>query len=175
MPMRSRVILLLASLIVAIGAAAAGSARAEEAAPPRIPIIVVDFDYRDTSGETNDQSAEHRARMSAFMDKLRSDIAARPEFRLLVLPCKDPPCTAGNMSAPVLLESAKSAGARLILYGEVHKMSTLIEWGKIQIVDLLADKLIYDKMLTFRGDTDEAWARAEAFIAEELPSREITQ
>ena len=165
----------VACLIAAIGAAVAGSARAEEAAPPPIPIIVVDFDYRDTSGETSDQSAEHRARMSAFMDKLRRDIAARAEFRLVALPCKEPPCTAGNMSAPVLIDSAKSAGARLILYGEVHKMSTLVEWGKIQIVDLLADKLIYDKMLTFRGDTDEAWARAEAFIAEELPSHEIAQ
>jgi Protein of unknown function (DUF2380) len=156
--------------------ALAGSARAEDApASSRVPIAVIDFDYRDTSGETTDQSVEHRARMSALMDKLRSDIAARPEFRLVALPCKDPPCTAGNTPAPVLIDSAKSAGARLILYGEVHKMSTLIEWGKIQIVDLQADKLVYDKMLTFRGDTDEAWARAETFIAEELRSREFAQ
>jgi hypothetical protein len=174
--MRSRVVLFVVALFAGIGAAPAGSARAEEAAaPPRIPIIVVDFDYRDTSGETSDQSAEHRARMSAFMDKLRRDIAARAEFRLVALPCKEPPCTAGNTSAPVLIDSAKSAGARLILYGEVHKMSTLIEWGKIQIVDLLADKLIYDKMLTFRGDTDEAWVRAEAFIAEELRLQEFAR
>jgi Protein of unknown function (DUF2380) len=172
--MRARVVLFAARLLAAVGAAVAGPARAEDPAPPpRIPIAVIDFDYRDTSGETSDQTAEHRARMSAFMDKLRSDIAARAGFRLVALPCKDPPCTAGNIPAPVLIDTAKSAGARLILYGEVHKMSTLIEWGKLQIVDLQADKLIYDKMLTFRGDTDEAWARAEAFIAEELRSREF--
>jgi hypothetical protein len=34
----------------------------------------------------------------------------------------------------------------------------------MQVVDIVADRLIDDKILTFRGDTEEAWLRAEAFL-----------
>ena len=38
----------------------------------------------------------------------------------------------------------------------------------MQVVDIEADKLLVDRWLTFRGDNDEAWRRAEAFIVEDL-------
>jgi uncharacterized protein DUF2380 len=58
--------------------------------------------------------------------------------------------------------------ATLVLIGGVHKQSTLIQWAKVQAIDVDAGRLVLDKLLTFRGDTDEAWERAEAFVAREV-------
>jgi Protein of unknown function (DUF2380) len=140
-----------------------------------IPIAVVDFDYQDTSGEPIDQAAEHRARMAAFMSKLRADLRAGGKYAPVAIACANPPCTAGNMAPAALIAAAKKAGARLLLYGEVQKMSTLIQWGKMEVVDLADDRLVGDKMLTFRGDTDEAWRRAEAFLVQELRGLNIAK
>jgi hypothetical protein len=52
-------------------------------------------------------------------------------------------------------------------------MSTLIQWAKVQVVDLQTDKPVFDRLLTFRGDTDEAWQRAEAFIVEQVNALDI--
>ena len=52
-------------------------------------------------------------------------------------------------------------------------MSTLIQWGKLQIVDLQADRLVDDKMLSFRGDSDDAWRRAEVFVVEEIKGLDL--
>jgi hypothetical protein len=140
-----------------------------------VPVAIIDFDYRDTSGEPRNQTAEHRALMAEFMNKLRKDLAAEGKFSPVTIVCANPPCTAGTMPPAALIAAAKEAGARLILYGGVHKMSTLIQWGKIQVVDLAADRLIDDKMLTFRGDTNEAWLRAEEFLVEEMRALDIAK
>ena len=41
---------------------------------------------------------------------------------------------------------------RLVLYGGVHKMSTLVQWASVELIDVEANKLLDDRSLTFRGD-----------------------
>jgi hypothetical protein len=55
-----------------------------------------------------------------------------------------------------------------LLIGGVHKMSTLVQWAKIEAIDTKTERVMFDKLFTFRGDTDDAWRRAEAFIANEI-------
>jgi uncharacterized protein DUF2380 len=169
----------LAALALAAGVGFAGAATAENDVRTETgavaPIAVADFDYHDTSGEVRDQSAEHRTRLSAFMTKLRIDLGADPRFRVLSIACADPPGTAGGMAPATLLNAAKNAGARMLLYGQIDKTSTLIEWGRVQIVDVVADKLVFDRLMTFRGDTDEAWLRAESFLVKELQGGDFTK
>ena len=50
-------------------------------------------------------------------------------------------------------------------------MSTLVQWASVELVDVEADKLLDDRFLTFRGDSDEAWRRAEAFVVEKMKGR----
>jgi hypothetical protein len=140
------------------------------AAAEPVAIAVIDYDYLDTSGEPNDQQAQHDARLAEFMRSLRADLGAAGEFRVVAIACDRPPCTAGGTPPAVLIARAREAGARLMLYGQVHKMSTLVEWANAEIVDLQADKLLESKLFTFRGDTDEAWRRAERFIVQETKS-----
>ena len=45
------------------------------------------------------------------------------------------------------------------------------------MIDLRSGQIVLDKLFTFRGDTDQAWRRAEVFISNELitfaPSNEV--
>lgn len=134
----------------------------------KIPIAIVDFTYRDTSGEVRDSTAAHRQRLQAFMDAMRSDIGSNEKFRLVDVACGTGPCSISDSTPADLLDAAKRAGARLLLYGGIHKESTLVQWAKVQVLDIAADKLVVDRLVTFRGDSDEAWRRAEAFIIDEV-------
>jgi hypothetical protein len=128
-------------------------------------IAVADFDYTDGSGEAVDQSAQHRERMAAFADRLRADLAARA-FAVTRPACAAPPCTARSMPADQLIAAARQGGARYLIYGGIHKMSTLVQWGEVQIVDLESQKRLFRRTVSFRGDSDEAFARASAFVGD---------
>jgi hypothetical protein len=171
--MRIRSLARLLRRIAGPAAIAMFSASGVCAASALIPVAVIDFDYTDTSGESRDQTAQHATRLAAFVKALRDDLAATGRFRSVEIACASPPCTARNTPAPALIAAAKAAGARLLVYGGIEKMSTLIQWGKLQIVDLQADRLIDDKMLSFRGDTDDAWRRAETFVVEEIKALDL--
>ncbi len=60
------------------------------------------------------------------------------------------------------------AGATLLLVGEVHKTSTLVGWMKFAVLDLRRRTATCDRLLTYRGDTDEAWHRAAQFAVRDI-------
>jgi hypothetical protein len=140
---------------------------ASPAAAP-IAVAVADFDYFDTSGEVADQSAEHRARVASFATLLRDQLAALGDYRVVPIECRDPPCTATSLSQEVFIAAARKAGARLVVYGGIRKMSTLVQWGEIQLLDLEAEKLLMRRTVTFRGDNDAAYRHAANFVGEQL-------
>ncbi len=153
--------------------AALAPAHGEELVAQRIPIAVVDLDYADTSGEVRNQQAERDARLRTFVDMLRADLEQDGHYRIVTLECRQSPCTAGQSDAASLVESARAAGARLLLYGGIQKMSTLIQHVKVQVVDLQTNKLVFDRLISFRGDTDESWQRAERFLVRDLRSAKL--
>ena len=53
-------------------------------------------------------------------------------------------------------------------YRPTWLVGTLIQWAGVQAIDVETERVVLDKLLTFRGDTDEAWDRAEVFLAREL-------
>ena len=54
------------------------------------------------------------------------------------------------------------------MIGGIHKMSTLVQWAKVEIIDIAANRVVFDRLFSFRGDSDEAWKRAEAFVSREI-------
>jgi hypothetical protein len=58
--------------------------------------------------------------------------------------------------------------ASYLLVGGIHKLSTLVGTAQVDAIDLGADRSILTKLYTFRGDSDEAWRRAESFIARDV-------
>jgi hypothetical protein len=112
-----------------------------------IGVAIEDFGYLDTSGEPVDQTADHQKRLQAFMAALKRNVEAAPGYRLV---------------------PSAQTDANFRIVGGIHKMSTLVQWVKVAVVDFGAKKVVMKKLYTFRGDNDEAWGRAEAFISREI-------
>jgi hypothetical protein len=138
-----------------------------QAAEP-VAIGVAEIDYQDSSGEVTDQQAAHAERAARFAEALRQDLAASGRYKVVTLDCGKNPCSAESQIPEDMIAAAKQAGARLLVYGGVHKMSTLVQNMKAQVVDVDADRLVFERLITFRGDDNESWDRAERFLAKEL-------
>jgi Protein of unknown function (DUF2380) len=133
-----------------------------------VPVVVADFDYEDTSGEMEDKRAAHTARVKMFPDLVRERLAREDKYKVLRLDCAKATCSSDSIGAEDLVAAALKANARLLVYGRVHKMSTLIQWGSIQVVDVQQKQPLLNRLITFRGDTDEAFRRAAEFVGEML-------
>ena len=138
------------------------------AAEEPITIGVAEVDYQDSSGELKDQQAAHAERAQRFAESLRQDLGASGKYKVVTLDCGKDPCSVANQIPEDLIAAAKKAGARLLVYGGVHKMSTLVQNMKAQAIDVEANRLVFERLITFRGDDATSWERAERFLAEEL-------
>jgi hypothetical protein len=144
-----------------------------EQAQDKPPVLAVaEIQYIDSSGEIADQSADHLRRLREFEASLRTDLAASGKMRSTVLDCPANACSVGDIDAGQLLDKADAAGAARLLIGSVHKVSTLVQWAKFDIVDVKTRNVVFNRLLTFRGDDDQAWRRAESFVAREILDHE---
>ncbi|MCK1384928.1 DUF3280 domain-containing protein [Bradyrhizobium sp. 21] len=134
---------LILSAFLLLLPAACSPAGAETA----IGVAMDDFSYTDTSAEPANQTAAHERRLSAFMAALRRDIGADQRYRLM---------------------ASAQDGAGFKVIGGIQKTSTLVQWAKVAVIDVVAKKIVMDKLYTFRGDNDESWERAESFVSREV-------
>jgi hypothetical protein len=144
-----------------VGALLGGAPVQAETAPAPAGLAVADFSFLDTSGEPTDQSAVHARRLEDFMAALRRDLVADGRLNLVLAQKREQPPEA-------LVQAAAAAGAKYLVVGGIHKMSTLVQWAKVDAIDIAADRVLLSKLVTFRGDNDESWARAESFLAHDL-------
>jgi hypothetical protein len=173
-PMEMPKALKSAGLALAAAAILCGSPLREGRAQTEAPTLAVaGIDYSDTSGEVIDQSADHVRRLRAFESALRSDLSASGKLRSVSLDCPPDACSVGDIDAKQLIGKAQAAGADFLLIGAFHKVSTLIQWAKFDMIDVKAQKLSFERLVSFRGDNDEAWRRAEAFIVRDIVDREF--
>jgi Protein of unknown function (DUF2380) len=129
---------------------------------------VTELGYIDTSGEQRDQRGDHERRLKGFTESLRADLATSGKFRIVSLDCSPDACSASTTDPVELIAAAEKAGAAYLLLGGIHKESTLVQWAKIEILDVGAKRVVFARLLTFRGDDDSAWNRAEAFLARDI-------
>lgn len=151
----------LSAALVAISACRA------QAAGEATPVAVLDLAYVDTSGEPADQTDAHRRRSAEFVARLKRDLEASGRYRVTPLTCGADAC-ASNASPEEIQKAAEQADARLIVFIAVHKQSTLIQWAKIDIVARDDRNVVFTRLLSFRGDSDDAWEKAESFGAREI-------
>lgn len=135
-------------------------------------LAVAEIQYIDTSGEVIDQSADHFRRLREFEASLRGDLAASGKVRNGVLDCPPNACSVGDIDLDQLLDKAQAAGAAYLLISSFHKLSTLVQWAKFDIIDVKSRNVVFNRLVTFRGDNDEAWRHAESFIVREILDHE---
>jgi hypothetical protein len=163
MKLSSAGLALVAAAILCAGANRQGQAQGA------VPVLAVaEIHYVDTSGEVIDQSADHRRRLREFEAALRSDLAASGKMTNAALACPPNACSVGDIDDGQLLKKAEAAGATHLLIGRFHKMSTLVQQAKFDVIDVKARKIVFDRYVSFRGDNDTAWRRAESFVARQI-------
>jgi len=158
--------------LVVTAALTASSARHSQAQGATPVLAVAELQYVDTSGEVIDQSADHIRRRREFEASLRSDLTKSGKLRDVGLDCPANACSVEDIAFDRLLGKAQAAGASHLLIGAVHKMSTLVQQAKFNIIDVKSRKVVFDRYVTFRGDSDQAWRRAESFVASQILDQE---
>jgi hypothetical protein len=128
-------------------------------------VAIVTFAYSDTSYEPRDQATSHADLVHAFMQALGQDLSTKAG-RVTMIPCPAP-CAALPSLSDALGDAVK-ADADWLLIGGFHKESTLLQWAKVLLIDVRTQHAMLDKLYTFRGDNDQAWRHAEAFIAGDI-------
>lgn len=151
--------LALTGILVCLAPAASGAPEPRKAA-----VEIDDFSYLDTSGETHDT---HQAKLEAFMASLRSDFATDDHYRLASSSCAGP-CATQNVPLPARLDAAAKAGTNILVTGGIQKLSTLIQWAKVRLIDVGTRHILFEKLYTFRGDNDGAWRHAETFVSQDV-------
>ena len=144
----------------------ASAAAAEHA----LAVSVDDFIYIDTSNEPTDQTAAHETRLRAFMTALRDDLTADGRFELVPSSCGSS-CPTDGPALRDRLRAASQAGTQILIIGTVHKVSTLVQVAGTAAIDATSQRVLFRKYFQFRGDTDEAWQRAERFVSDEVRDR----
>ena len=167
MKRRSTVLALVAAVAFCAGPVRPAGAQGE---PPIM--AVAEIQYVDTSGEVADQSADHLRRLRQFEASLRTDLAASGKVQNVALDCPPNACSVGDISADQLLDKAQAAGAAYLLVGSIHKLSTLVQWARFDIVEVKTRNAVFNRLVTFRGDSDKAWAHAASFVAREILDHE---
>ena len=71
-----------------------------------------------------------------------------------------------------MLAKAQAAGAAYLLISSFHKVSTLVQWAKVDLIEVKTRNVFFNRLVTFRGDNDKAWRHAETFIVREILDHE---
>ena len=165
--MQSRSILGWLALAIALHP---GTAAAEP-----ITVAVADFDYIDPSGGVMDQERVASERLRLLAQQVRDGLDESDRYRVVTLECDPAPCSAGRTDPAELLAKAKAVGARLLVFGGIQKMNAVVQYGNAEVVDLEADRLVFDRNIAFRNDNDEAWRQAAKYLVAELMKENLVR
>lgn len=160
---RRRAIALVASALAALVHGLVPTL-AEAAEPQRPTLAILPIKMLDTSAEPIDQSADQARRLKALTDALTADLAASGLYRTIPVSREQLRTRCPDERPECLLDAARESGADLVFIGVVHKSSTLIMQLWARMVDTASHRKVFVRDLNFRGDNDEAWRRAEAFL-----------
>jgi hypothetical protein len=131
-------------------------------------VAVAGFDYVDTSGEPLEQTAQHARRVEDFGQVVRNALAGSGRFTVVRMRCPADGCSTSTMAPDDLVNAARQANAALLVFGGIHKMSTLVQWIRVEVLDLRTTQTVLNRTLTFRGDSDEAWRHAADYVGQLL-------
>ncbi len=129
-------------------------------------IALMPVKFFDTSKEARDQQADHNRRITLMAEALRTQLAAGNQVQPITAEAVASACNPETV--PCLIELAESNTADIATFIVVHKTSTLIMQVFTQVVDLKSQSLLYNRDLSFRGDTDESWTKAAGFLARDI-------
>jgi hypothetical protein len=163
--------LLLAVVAAAPWPSLAAASSADTGEPQTVAVFPVEF--ADTSGEP--PGAGRAERIEGVTEELADLLEASGRYREADLaPVSQRLAAAGplHLCGGCWLDIAREAGAEVAAVTVVHKMSTLIGSMHVWMVDVSAKRVIRDGAVSLRGDTDDAWRRAAAYLVRNVVLKE---
>lgn len=136
--------------------------------PQSAKVAVAAFNFDDTSGEAKKDNGQHDTMLKDFQSVVSKTLSDKLKLEVTPLPCAQGKCSLADPGMEALADMAKKANARYLVAGGLHKMSTLVGWAKVVVVDLGPNGKVCDRLLSYRGDNAEAWERAAKFAANDL-------
>ena len=145
---------------------------AAEAAEPSLAVL--DFEMVDTSGEVIDQRADHERRLRIMTETVARELGARGVYRVADLePIRS---QVDQARAGAWLHAcngcevalARQVHADRVMVGHVNKVSTREMSLWVDVVDVGSGRRVLRESQDFRGDTDQSWQRATAFLLKRL-------
>lgn len=139
---------------------------AASAVPASARTLVLDLELEDSSGET--PSAEHAERLKRVSAELRRALDAKGYDVI------GDAATTGLVPLGTAIRScngcerdiAQAAGADLVVFGIVRKISSLILWIGVTIEDVGTGQVVTTARGDIRGDTETAWSRGVGWLVE---------
>ncbi|HYD06131.1 MAG TPA: DUF2380 domain-containing protein [Reyranella sp.] len=133
-----------------------------------VKVAVAEIDFQDNTGAPEQKPKAHVERAKKFGEALRKDLGDSGQYKIVPLDCGKDPCSVAHQAPEDLIAAAKNAGARILVYGGVRKLSPVMQNLQAQAVDIEAAKLVFDRAISLRGDDAKSWERAERDLAEAL-------
>ena len=136
-------------------------------------LLILPLDMVDTSGEVPSQAKEHEDRLLALARYLSKTLGEDGTYSII----DATPIRAEIDKARAVrlaecngceLDLARLVHADRVLTGEVNKVSTLIGSLRLSILNVASGQPVFNRVLSFRGDTDDAWQHAAQFFIREL-------
>jgi hypothetical protein len=151
------------SVLVALALMASTPARADP-----LKVAVFDFEFIDTSlqGEVDGPRTDEQGRLMRAGDQLRRALAESGKFVVLDVAPVNAAAHGSNLQAcgGCDVQYAQQLGADLFITGVVQKVSNLILNMNLYLRDAHTGDLITSMSADLRGNTDESWSRAIAFL-----------
>lgn len=141
---------------------------AANAAPADDKIAVLPIKILDTSGEAEDQKQQHERRLRNMAAALAADVKRAGRYDAVLLSQEDVQAACPRESPECLFDYAQKQHAKYVFIGVVHKSSTLIMQIFSKVVDVETGKTVSSRDISFRGDNDDSWSRAESFLSSRI-------
>ncbi len=135
-------------------------------------VAVFDFELVDTSleGATNGPRADEHARLARLGNELRDRLAKSGRFGVVDIAPVAAQAHASNLQAcgDCDVSFGRKLGAKFIITGWVQKVSNLILNMNIITREVDSGKVILEKSVDMRGNTDESWSRALDWLVSDI-------
>jgi len=169
----------MASICVRTGLALwlALSAVAAIAAEPLPALAVISFELVDDQPDPV-RDADHQRRLAAIQAQLQQGLQQRGLYRVVdTTPVKAQIEALRAQNAYLyrcngcFAEVGQRLGTRLVAVGWVQRVSELILNVNVSVRDAATDQEVLSKSVDLRGNNDESWTRAMAFMLRDWSER----
>ena len=142
-------------------------ARAEADRPIKIAVFNMELDDFSAGGPIAGESAAETARLERMTGLARQSLAQSGFFEIIdIAAAKDPrvdehwlrKCNGCDA------EAARALGAELSFVGFFRKISVMEQYLELRIRDTRTGELVHASHADLRGETDESWSRALAYL-----------